>query len=313
MNIPVFLASDENYAPFLCTTMYSILENTKSNIDFYILDGGIKDESKKLIEKSLREFNNYSIKYFNMEIFNLERFPNIRHYSLNAFSRYFIPRLVPNIEKVIYIDVDVIVNGDIAELYNIDIENKALAAVPENFCKTNGEYVKEHIKPDFANIENYFNTGVMLLNNKQFVEKDYSTKLIDMTIKYFDKLSCPDQDIFNIIFEHNHKLIDYKFNYMPGFYESYKKVINKNDVEYLDNNAIVYHYTVGKPWKNDKVRKSDLFWKIAVKTCFSNKIKELIKNNCFYYEHWYEKIFSIFYAKNYIFITICGIKIRLKR
>ena len=62
MNIPVFLASDENYAPFLCTTMYSILENTKSNIDFYILDGGIKDESKKLIEKSLREFNNYSIK-----------------------------------------------------------------------------------------------------------------------------------------------------------------------------------------------------------------------------------------------------------
>ena len=62
MNIPIFLASDENYAPFLCTTLYSILEHTKSFIDFYVLDGGIEANSKGLIEKSLRQFNNYSIK-----------------------------------------------------------------------------------------------------------------------------------------------------------------------------------------------------------------------------------------------------------
>lgn len=42
-NIPVFLASDDNYAPFLATTAYSVLSNTKSFIDFYVLDGGITD------------------------------------------------------------------------------------------------------------------------------------------------------------------------------------------------------------------------------------------------------------------------------
>ena len=50
MNIPIFLASDENYAPFLCTTLFSILKHTESFIEFYVLDGGIENKSKILIE-----------------------------------------------------------------------------------------------------------------------------------------------------------------------------------------------------------------------------------------------------------------------
>ncbi len=313
MNIPIFLASDENYAPFLCTTLYSILEHTKSFIDFYVLDGGIEANSKGLIEKSLRQFNNYSIKYFNMTEFDLERFPNIRHYSLNTFSRYFIPQLTPDIEKAIYIDVDVIVNGDIAELYNIDLENFALASVPENFYQKNGEYVKEHIKYDFDNTENYFNAGVMLLNIKQFIENNYSDELIQMTIEYFDKLSCPDQDIFNILFENNHKLIDYKFNYMPDFYDSYKNILNENEVEYLNNNAIIYHYTCDKPWKSKLVRKFDLFWNIAKQTYFYDRILNIYKRYNNFYRHWYERIFSVINKDNHKVITFLGIKVCIKK
>lgn len=313
MNIPIFLASDENYAPFLCTTLYSILEHTKSFIDFYVLDGGIEANSKGLIEKSLRQFNNYSIKYFNMTEFDLERFPNIRHYSLNTFSRYFIPQLTPDIEKAIYIDVDVIVNGDIAELYNIDLENFALASVPENFYQKNGEYVKEHIKYDFDNTENYFNAGVMLLNIKQFIENNYSDELIQMTIEYFDKLSCPDQDIFNILFENNHKLIDYKFNYMPDFYDSYKNILNENEVEYLNNNAIIYHYTCDKQWKSKLVRKFDLFWNIAKQTYFYDRILNIYKRYNNFYRHWYERIFSVINKDNHKVITVLGIKVCIKK
>ena len=313
MNIPIFLASDENYAPFLCTTLFSILKHTESFIEFYVLDGGIENKSKILIEQSLSQFKNYSIKYLNMAEFDLERFPNIRHYSLNTFSRYFIPQLTPHLEKVIYIDVDVIVNGDISELYNIDLEDKALAAVPENFYRKNGEYVKENIKPEFKNTINYFNAGVMLLNIKQFVENNYSDELIQMTIELFDKLSCPDQDIFNILFENNHKLIDYKFNYMPDFYEAYKKIIDSENVDKLDNNAIVYHYTCGKPWKIKNIRKSGLFWNIANKTQFKDRIKKLLcKNNCFY-KHFYERIFSIKNKDCQKIITILCIKIKLNR
>lgn len=311
MNIPIFLASDENYAPFLCTTLYSVVKNTNSFIEFYVLDGGIKEKSKKLIEKSLKKFKNYSIKYFDMSKFDLARFPDIHHYSLNTFSRYFIPQLMPNLKKVIYIDVDIIVNGDISELYNIDLENKALAGIPEDFYKKNGEYVKEHIVPEFNNTEKYFNAGVMLLNIEKFVQNNYLDKLIDMTIKYFDKLSCPDQDVFNILFENNHKLIDYKFNYMPDFYEKYKNVVA--DVDYLAKNAIIYHYTCGKPWNDKKVRKSELFWAMAKETEFYKRVKMIYKAyNCLY-EHFYQRIFSIKNKKNNKIITILGIKIVIKR
>lgn len=272
--IPIFMASDDNYAPFLCSAMYSMLENTNSFINFYILDGGISLKSKNLIKNSLIIFKNYSVEYINMEEFDYSKFPNKRHYSLNTFSRYFIPEFKPDIEKAVYIDCDVIVNGNIAEFYNIDLEDKALIAIPENFYRKNGEYVKEHLVPEFENTENYFNAGVMLLNIKQFIENDYTKILINKTIELADKLSCPDQDIFNIVFEKNHKLADYKYNYMPDFYEKYKKVTN--DVENLDNNAIVYHYTCGKPWKNsgEGVRKSELFWNTLKKTAFYQNIED---------------------------------------
>lgn len=313
-NIPIFLASDENYAPFLCTTMYSILNNTSSFIEFHILDGGIAEKSKNLIKQSLKKFNNYSTKYHDMSGYGLERFPNVRHYSLNTFSRYFIPELVPELDKVLYIDVDVVVNGDIAELYNIDLEDKALAAVPENFYLKNGDYVKGNILPEFENTENYFNAGVMLLNIKKFVENDYSTQLINMTIKYFDKLACPDQDVFNILFEHDHVLIDYKYNYMPDFYEAYKNVTD--NVENLDNSAIVYHYTCGKPWKNKEIRKSSLFWEISAKTPFFEKINTIYNDTCKnnrFYKHWYERVFSSKNNNKHKVITILGIRIKLKK
>lgn len=312
--IPIFLASNDNYAPFLCTTMYSVLEHTQSFIEFHILDGGIEEENKNLIEQSLKKFENYSIKYYDMSSFDLERFPNVKHYSLNTFSRYFIPALAPNIEKLIYIDIDVIVNGDISELYNIDLEGKALAAVPENFYKLNGEYVKEHIISDFENTENYFNAGVMLLNNKQFVENNYSTKLINMTIELFDKLSCPDQDVYNIMFEHNHKLIDYKFNYMPGHYDYYKTIMPLKELNNIKDNAIIYHYTCGKPWKNKRENQSNLFWRILSKTKFEKQVKETHKDDLKASKlSIFSKLFCYKEETNHKIYKILGIKFKFRK
>lgn len=85
--IQVFLASDENYTPFLAVTMYSILLNTNSFVEFYILDGGISKKSRQKVEKSVSKFHNKKITYFNMKQFELQKFPNISHYSVNTFSR----------------------------------------------------------------------------------------------------------------------------------------------------------------------------------------------------------------------------------
>ena len=127
-NISVFFASDDNYAPYLTSAIYSILDNTKEKIDFYILDGGIKNETKQKIEDSLKDFGNYNLHYVDMTKFSLERFPDCR-FSASSYSRYFIPEIAPDLKKALYLDADIIVSGDIAELYHQDLEDYALGAV----------------------------------------------------------------------------------------------------------------------------------------------------------------------------------------
>lgn len=274
--IPIFLASDENYAPFLATAMFSILKNTKSFIEFYILDGGIKPKSKNKIEKSLNKFQNKKITYCDMKTYNLEKFPNLKHYSLNTFSRYFIPELAPNLKKVLYLDVDIIVSGDISTLFNQDIENYPLGAISEDFHGQNGRYLKDKIYPEYKDVNGYFNAGVLILDIQKFIENNYSKILIEKTIELSDKLSCPDQDVFNIIFEENYKKLDYKFNFMPDYAYLYDSKLN------LLLNKVIIHYTGRKPWKTIKVATKNEFLKAAVNTAFCPDILfSLIKNMLF--------------------------------
>ena len=106
---------------------------------------------------------------------------------------------------------------------------------------------------------------------------------------------------------------DYKFNYMPDFYDSYKNILNENEVEYLNNNAIIYHYTCDKPWKSKLVRKFDLFWNIAKQTYFYDRILNIYKRYNNFYRHWYERIFSVINKDNHKVITVLGIKVCIKK
>ena len=140
--IPIVLPSDENYAPYLCASMYSILVHTKSFIKFFILDGGIKLDSKRKIENSLKLFDNFSVEYIDMAKYNLKKFPDTTQYSVNTFSRYFISELSLGFDKVLYLDSDTIVNSDISELYDEDLEMYPIGVVLEDFYKKNAKYLK---------------------------------------------------------------------------------------------------------------------------------------------------------------------------
>lgn len=275
-SIPIFLASDDNYAPYVCTMMFSILDNTKTKINFYVLDGGITNKSKKLIKESLKCFKHYTVEYIDMKNYGLEKFPNLRHYSLNTFSRYFIPKIKPKLGKILYMDVDIIVKGDIAELYNHDLGEYPLGAILEDFYTNNYKYLKASIYPDYKGGSNYFNAGVLLIDVQKFIQNNISQRCIDLTVEIGDKLSCADQDIFNIIFENNFKKLDYKYNYMPDHFD-YLKKLHPDRAEQIRSDAVVLHYTHCKPWFYGSVADED-FWKVANRTKFFEKIKNPRKN-----------------------------------
>lgn len=216
----------------------------------------------------MARFQNHAVKYIDVSRFGLNCFPNIRHYSINAFSRYFIPEVCPHLGKVIYLDVDIIVKQDISLLYDQDLEDHAVGAVLEDFA-ANHAHLKEKIYPEWQSGDKYFNSGVLLLDIQKLLKNNCTRKLIDMTMRLYDKLACPDQDVLNILFENDFKVLDYKFNFMPDLFPL---LANKHpEIEKID--PVIIHFTSGKPWAKDSCRNDD-FWKVLKNTRFQKMISE---------------------------------------
>lgn len=277
-SIHIVCATDENYAPFASIMMKSVLEHTSSFANFYVLDGGIQKKTKSLILKDLKKYPNKHIQYIDMAKYDLARFPNVKHYSLNTFSRYFIPQFLPNIQRVLYLDVDIIVTKDIAKLYNYNLDNFPIGAVLEDFYEENYTTLKQKIWPDYQGQDQYFNAGVLLLDIPKLNQMNFTDKAVNLTIQLFDKLSCPDQDILNILFENNFKKLDYRFNFMPDhIHHLREKHPNLSKID-----PMVIHYSMIKPWKDlslaqaefDKIAQNSIFQKLLLTTYHTKSISK---------------------------------------
>ena len=283
MSIPIFLASDNNYAPFVATTMASILDNTNSFIDFYILDSGINDENQEKICSLKNQFQNFNIEFIKIDTeneFKNIRYKNLSHITLSTFNRFLIPKLKPNFEKIIYLDLDIIVLSDIKELYEINLDNYALGAAWSKKRKLYNIDTKDLM--ELSDNYKYFNAGVLLLNNKKWIENDILMKLFEIAQKYGDKVLHADETLLNKYFDNNYKILDIKFNYLD--YD----VINSPEVK-----PIIRHFaTPMKPWNSNycfankkpiPLQNFDDFWKYAKMTKFHDIIrknydKEINKN-----------------------------------
>lgn len=262
-SIPIFLASDENYAPFVATTIASIVSNTKSFVDFYVLDSGISERSKRKIDFLKKDHDNFSIEYIEIDLQKLfGHFPlhNEAH-TLNVFSRYLIPNLKEDLSKVLYLDVDIIVQGDIKDLHEESLGKYHLGAVPEYT-----DVLDNHKKSlGLSEGHKYFNAGILLIDCAHFRENDLMNALIQKTLEI--KPQYQDQDILNIYFENNYKILDYKYN-VSGYMQDYQKKAFNDIVQKAVDHPFIIHYTTFKPWSKKGVVFEEFFWRHAQKTAF---------------------------------------------
>jgi lipopolysaccharide biosynthesis glycosyltransferase len=270
-SIPIFLASDDNYVPYMATTIVSVAYNTKSKINFYILDGGITKFNKKRIENLKTKFKNIdNIEFIEIDLSKeFKDFIAHGHFTLSTYSRLLIPDLKPNIDKAIYLDSDIVVLGDIAKLYNENLENNIIGAVFDmgfqEWYKNGLEISKKH---------KYFNSGVLLINSRKWREQNITKKLFEIEEKYREKIKWVDQDILNKCFENNHKQLDMKYNILSSsIKKDVKKKYNITD-EYIrqqQKDIVIRHFTGIKPWKtNSELINQNFndFWFFAEMTPF---------------------------------------------
>ena len=124
-----------------------------------------------------------------------------------ALLKFWIPELLPQLNKVLYIDGDVLVEDDLEDLFNIDI-SKYYAAAVKDMATYDDNY------PDLIGIQKYFNSGVMLLNLSELRKNNVCEKLIEEK-KCQKYQRFMDQDAFNLAFKDKVLFISPIYNYMP--------------------------------------------------------------------------------------------------
>lgn len=269
-SIPIYLSSDDKYAPFVATTMASICDNTTSFCEFYILDGGISRKNQDKICELKKQFSNFSVEFIetkgNTYIENINYRNDVTHVTLATYNRLLIPEIKLNIDKAIYLDVDTIVLKDILDFYKQDLRDSSIGVVADSVPPKHINQVKDDIGMKQDSV--YFNAGVLLIDCKRCREQNAVNKMFEIASKKQDKLHMADQDILNIFFENKKVLLDSSFN-----------------VLYKHNSPHIRHF-IGdiKPWHINPQTECKYianlidFWKYAQMTPFYIELKSKTEN-----------------------------------
>ena len=244
-NIHICMASDSNYAPFMCSCIASILVNSNEYdyIILHIIDAGISEKDKSKIS-TLKEIKNFEIKYYipNIEQYKnwFEKMDNKAHFSYAIFARLSIPNLIEE-DKILYLDCDIIVNKSLNELFNTDISDYHCAVARRH--KITDELERDKFYIGLNKEHYYFNSGVLLINNKLWKENNIFDKFLDY-INNGGKLLCGDQAVLNITLKDKIKLIDKKYNF-----ECAKHIYFEDEIYDINNIVILHYLSDQKPWK----------------------------------------------------------------
>ena len=267
-NIPIFFACDENYVPYLDVAIISIIKNSSknNNYEITILENGISKESKNKLLKHSK--GNISISFYdtNKVIEPIKaQLPNVFYYGLAAYFRLFIETTFPQYDKAIYLDSDVVLLTDIAKLYDTDLGDNLVGAVYEQ--NTDRDPMFTNYVSDIIGIppHTYFNSGVMVMNLKEFRKFGVQRRFIEMLTKYnFDSLA-PDQEYMNVICHDRVKYLPTGWN-KHSFPEAPEGPLN-----------LCHFALANKPWHYEDTINSEYFWKYAKYSEFYDQILSELK------------------------------------
>ena len=245
-NIHIYFATDANYLPQSAAAIASILANYKEYkmLNFHILYSDITEVQLKTFEK-LKDDWNFNIDFIkiNKDDFNqYAQNQDMKHLSIGAFYRFIIPQIAPkDINKVIYLDCDLIVKGDISELFNQDITGY-MAGVIEDIV------AKEQLQKLSMKSDKYFNSGVLLLNLEEIRKTNFISEILEYFNKNIDIIEFHDQDILNGIWDGKVKFLDDRFN-AQSYYFFQKKRYKKMGIKQMQNPVIIHFTGSLKPWQ----------------------------------------------------------------
>lgn len=256
MNIVV---CPNNYFTMPCTVLLcSLLENNRdvSRIKIHVLvDASFEEENKRIIKEQILLYENASVQFYCMKEDWLKGITigkaSLVEIPIVTFFRLFMSKIFPEeVEKVLYLDSDMIVRKSLKGLYQTNLENKAVAAVIDTFNYKIDIYNNLRYKPTLG----YFNAGMLLVNLKYCREHNVLERCIDFIKNYPERMKYLDQDVLNYVLREEKLFVPLTYNAQTSFFLQTPPVSWELDdeLEELVNDPCIIHYVGSyKPWQKE--------------------------------------------------------------
>lgn len=273
--IPIVFSTDDNYVLPLAVAIKSLLDRKSKRDEYkiYVFHDELSEESKEKI-KGVCE--SVFLEFVDVKPF-LEgtKFYAVGHVSVATYYRFFIPKILNEYDKVLYLDCDILINGDVGKLYDLDMDDNILAG--------------NRMLSGEAQLRNYFNAGILLFNVKEYLKNGICEKCVQYIADNLN-LEYPDEQALNAVCFGKVVFLPFKYNFQTWYCVS-EELLKKTRIKKIKDITII-HYS-SKPWRDDTVPLGQLWWKKV--NALDKRLKEEIyakygqysKNKHCYFDGYY--------------------------
>lgn len=252
----IFIAFNDDYVLPTRVMLKSLIMNNACPLDVFVFFSSLKQESIDAI-KGLEEEGRVSFRFQQVEDAFLDDIDIPGYFSKETYYRLFAHRLFSeDIERVLWLDGDLIINGPLDEFYDQDFKGSLYAAVEDSGTKV-VKRQKETLRMPADS--KYINTGVLLFNLKQMRKELNDGEIIQYLRDNQKMLLYPDQDVLNGLL-HDRIIVAYP-NWMYNLF--CWRITNENKREAYANARVIHYCGKRKPWRYYDHPAADIWWKYA--------------------------------------------------
>lgn len=297
--INVAFTSDRAYLPQTAAMVASLIEHAAPDraYNLFYLHENIGDRDLDLLRSLAVAYGNITLHAINVGAAFSREYRARHHAPSNAtYNRFLLFDLLPDVERLVYLDVDLVLCGDVAELFDTDMNDAPLAAVTDALMtrvlatrvRTRDPEVPDlyaYLSDDLGltddQISRYFNAGVMVMNFAAMDVAKVGRELREMVAgnRYFFR----DQDILNVYFRDRFVTLPARFNVHNsdrGAYDNVPVPI-RNDALAAKADPFIVHFAAAhqKPWREPDVEFAGLFWSTLARTPFWFEVLEATRRH----------------------------------
>lgn len=249
--ITIGCQSDDNYLPHTAAMLHSLwAHHREQTVEVCLLhDRGLSQRGKDKMQRFVEGLG-FGLRWLLVDEAKTAEFSGGYHIPKVVWYRVFLPDLAADVDRLLFLDGDVIVNDNLMPLWETALDDHIFAAVtnavPERFAGRAAEL-------GLPGPESYFNTGIALWNLKQMREEGFVAQVVRYCRDNPDKIDWLDQDAFNALFHERRLRLHPRWNCQNGiFYNSWgTQLFAEKDVEEAVTNPALVHFEGGdwgKPW-----------------------------------------------------------------